>query len=141
MEASKRPGGSTAGVSRILLSAWLLGLAMLVSQVPQAAKADSPSVSPADAVNYVGRMATVCGVVASAKYAESTHRQPTFLNLDKAYPNQVFTALIWGSNRAAFSYAPESLMGRKICVTGQVELYKGKPEIIVSGPEQIQVRK
>ena len=84
MDASKRPGGSTAGVSRLLLSAWLFGLTLLVGQVPQAVQADAPSVSPADAINYVGRMAAVCGVVASAKYAQQTHRQPTFLNLDLA---------------------------------------------------------
>jgi DNA/RNA endonuclease YhcR with UshA esterase domain len=118
-----------------------IAAALLAGQSHQIAAADSSSVSPKDAIDYVGRGATVCGVVASAKYAEQTHRQPTFLNLDKPYPNQVFTAVIWGSDRSAFSYAPESLVGRKICVSGSVELYKGKAEIIVSGPGQIQVRK
>jgi len=123
------------------LSAWLLAIGLLLGTMDHLARADSLTIGPTAAINYVGQMATVCGVVASANYAQQTHRQPTFLNLDKPYPNQVFTALIWGSNRAAFSYAPESLAGRKICVTGQIELYKGKAEIIVSGPEQIQVRK
>ena len=123
------------------LSTWLLAVALLVGATDHLARADSPNISPAAAINYIGQMATVCGVVASANYAQQVKRRPTFLNLDKPYPNQIFTALIWGSSRDAFSYAPESLMGRKICVTGQVELYKGKPEIIVSGPEQIQLRK
>ena len=123
------------------VTAWMLALGLLVGPMDHVARADSPTISPAAAINHVGELVTVCGVVASAKYAETTNRQPTFLNLDKPYPNQIFTALIWGSNRGAFSYAPESLAGRKICVTGEIELYKGKPEIIVSGPEQIQVRK
>ena len=118
----------------------LIAVGLLVGPVDHFVRADSPNISPAAAINYVGQMATVCGVVASANYAQQVKRQPTFLNLDKPYPNHIFTALIWGSNRAAFSYAPESLMGRKICVTGQVELYRGKAEIIVSGPEQIQLR-
>lgn len=124
-----------------LLAGWLLAAFLLVGQGQQTARADSPTIAPAAAINHVGRTATVCGVVASAKYAEQTHRQPTFLNLDKPYPNQVFTAVIWGSNRANFSYAPETLAGLKICVTGQIELYKGRAEIIVSGPKQIQLQK
>ena len=42
---------------------------------------------------------TVCGIVASAHYAASSKGQPTFVNLDKPYPNQIFTVLIWGSDR------------------------------------------
>jgi hypothetical protein len=102
------------------------------------AVADAARVSPADAINHVGQMAIVCGRVATAKYATSSNRQPTFLNLDKPYPNHVFTAVIWGSDRAAFPYAPESLADRRICVTGTIQVYRGKAEIIVSGPAQIQ---
>jgi hypothetical protein len=48
-----------------------------------------------DAKDHVGEMATVCCEVVSTRYASSTKGQPTFLNLDKPYPNQVFTVLIW----------------------------------------------
>lgn len=50
------------------------------------------SYKPSDAINHVGESATVCGAVASAKYATSTRRQPTFLNLERPYPNHIFTA-------------------------------------------------
>jgi hypothetical protein len=53
-----------------------------------------------EAKDHVGETATVCGIVASARYATSTKGQPTFLNLDKPYPNQVFTVLIWGGRRS-----------------------------------------
>jgi DNA/RNA endonuclease YhcR with UshA esterase domain len=102
------------------------------------AVADAFSLSPGDAIKHVNQTATVCGIVVSAKYATSSEGQPTFLNLDKPYPNNVFTAVIWGSDRAAFPYAPESLADRRICVTGTVKLYRGKAEIIVSGPSQIR---
>jgi len=119
-----------------------LGLALLAAIATLGASpsaiADAAKVSPADAINQIGQMATVCGRVASAKYATSANRQPTFLNLDKPYPNHIFTAVIWGSDRAAFPYAPESLADRRICVTGTIQLYRGKAEIIVSGPNQIQ---
>ena len=102
------------------------------------AVADDSNISAADAIHFVGHIATVCGQVASAKYASSTNGQPTFLNLDEPYPNQVFTAVIWGKDRASFSYAPEFLARKHICVTGKVQLYREKAEIIVSSPNQIQ---
>jgi micrococcal nuclease len=96
--------------------------------------------SAKDAAAHVGELATVCGVVASAKYSTSTKGEPTFLNLDEPYPSQVFTVLIWGSNRAAFG-APESKYAHKsICVTGKIQEFKGKPEIVATQPGQIQVK-
>ena len=102
------------------------------------ALADSSPISAADAIKFVGSSATVCGQVASAKYASSTNGKPTFLNLDQPFPNQIFTVVIWGNDRAAFPYAPESLAHRKICVTGKIQLYREKPEIVVSAPDQIK---
>jgi hypothetical protein len=49
-----------------------------------------------EAKDHVGETATVCGSVVSTRYATSSKGRPTFLNLDKPYPNQVFTVLIWG---------------------------------------------
>ena len=40
----------------------------------------------ADAKAHVGEQATVCGVVKSARWASTSNRRPTFLNLDEAYP-------------------------------------------------------
>ena len=116
----------------------LVLLAALAMAAPPSAMADSARVSPVDAINHVGEMATVCGRVASARYATSTKGQPTFLNLDKPYPNHVFTAVIWGRDRASFPYAPESLADRQICVTGTIQAYRGKAEIKVSESSQIQ---
>ena len=96
-------------------------------------------ISPADAANYIGRQATVCGIVANAKYVTTTRGTPTFLNLDKPYPNHIFTVVIWGSDRERFSYRPETLSGSRICVSGRIIQYRGKPEIIASDPQQITI--
>ena len=96
---------------------------------------------PAQAIKYVGKKATVCGTVASATYASRTKGKPTFLNLDEPYPRQIFTVVIWGKNRDDFKDAPESMYrDKRICVTGLVESYKGKPEIMVSVPDQIVIK-
>src|ERR1700759_1570473 len=104
-------------------SIWItLGRAVLFSALvatgPLAARADGSRVSPADAINHVGETSTVCGRGASAKYAVDSDGQPTFLNLDKAYPYQIFTGVIWERSRAAFSYAPQSLAGHQVCISG-----------------------
>ena len=90
------------------------------------------------AINYVGTTQTVCGRVVSPKNLSGHPKAPTFLNLDQPYPNQVFTALIWGSDRFKFSYQPElKLNGKAICVSGVISNYKGKAQIIVTDPSQI----
>jgi micrococcal nuclease len=78
---------------------------------------------------------------ASAHFAAKSKGQPTFINLDKPYPNQVFTVLIWGSDRGKFEKPPETLYsGKEICVTGMVQSYQGRPEIIVKDPSQIKLK-
>jgi hypothetical protein len=94
------------------------------------------SVAPGEASNHVGETATVCGTVASADYAARSRGQPTFLNLDKAYPNHVFTAVIWGTDRAKFG-TPEALLGKQVCATGVIKIFRGKPEIILTDPSQL----
>jgi DNA/RNA endonuclease YhcR with UshA esterase domain len=98
------------------------------------------TISPEDASKFIGQQKTVCGTVASANYATRSKGQPTFLNLDKPYPHQVFTVLIWGSDRSKFEKPPETLSGKEICVTGMIQSYRGRPEIIVKEPSQIKIR-
>ena len=98
-------------------------------------------ITPDQAANYMGKKMTVCGKVVGTKYLYKSKGQPTLLNLDKPYPNQIFTVLIWGSDRDKFIPAPETLYDKKnICVTGVIKDYKGKPEIIVNDQEQIKIK-
>jgi DNA/RNA endonuclease YhcR with UshA esterase domain len=101
-------------------------------------RAVAASVSPEEAPGHVGENATVCGTVASAHYAARSRSQPTFLNLGKAYPAQIFAAVIFGGDRAKFGEPEKTLQGKRICVTGKVELYRGTPEIVLHDPGQLQ---
>jgi micrococcal nuclease len=76
-------------------------------------------------------------VVASAKYAANARAQPTFLDMGQPYPNEAFTAVIFGSDRVKFGEPEATLAGKRICVTGQVRNYRGKPEIILTDPSQL----
>jgi DNA/RNA endonuclease YhcR with UshA esterase domain len=89
------------------------------------------------AATHIGETATVCGTVADTHYAEGSKGAPTFLNLDQPYPHQIFTVVIWGEDRPAFGSPEATLMGKHICTTGRIELYRGHPEIILRSPSQL----
>jgi hypothetical protein len=95
--------------------------------------------SPSQAKEHFGETATVCGEVVSTRYADSTKGQPTFLNLDKPYPNQVFTVVIWGNNRSKFGIPENDYKGKHICITGKITAYAGLPETVADDPKQIAV--
>jgi DNA/RNA endonuclease YhcR with UshA esterase domain len=93
-----------------------------------------------EAKDHIGGQATVCGKVVSTRYAESSRGSPTFLNFDQPYPNQVFTLLIWGSDRSKFGDPETSYRGKRICVTGKISDYKGVPEIVANAPSQVKAQ-
>ncbi len=98
------------------------------------------NITASEAKNHIGETATVCGEVASTRYAASSRGQPTFINLNKPYPNQVFTVLIWGSDRAKFGNAEAIYRGKSVCVTGTIKEYRGVPEIIANEPSQVKIQ-
>jgi len=114
-------------------------LALLVGTVLLSSVQAQKKLTAAEAKEHFGESATVCGAVVSTRYADSTKGQPTFLNLDKPYPNQVFTVVIWGSNRSKFKAPEEDYKDKKVCVTGKITAYDGLPEIVAADPKQIRI--
>jgi hypothetical protein len=96
--------------------------------------------NPEEAGSHVGENATVCGVVASATYAAQAPMAPTFLDLGKPYPNQVFSVIIFGSDRPKFGAPETSMRDKPVCITGEIFLYEGKPRIILRDPMQLSGR-
>jgi hypothetical protein len=96
--------------------------------------------APDDAARHVGETATVCGVVESARYAERSTKQPTFLNLGKPYPNQSFTVVIFGGDRSKFGTPEIALMKKRVCATGVISLFQGRAEMKLQDPSQLLPR-
>lgn len=96
------------------------------------------SLTADQALQHVGQTASVCGSVASTTYATQSRGRPTFLNLDKAYPNETFTIVIWEEDRSKFGAPERSLSGKTVCATGVIQLYRGRPEIIVRETAQLE---
>lgn len=106
-----------------------------------AAYRDVPVLAPEEADEHVGERARVCGEVAATNYARQVNGQPTFLNLGRPYPDQIFDVVIWGRYRANFSRPPElRYRETRICVAGQVSEHEEVPRIEVRVPEQIRIR-
>jgi len=99
--------------------------------------AQTNEITPAEAKDHVGETRTVCGKLASTHFAAKSNGQPTFLNLDEPYPKEVFTILIWGSDRAKFGAPEMKYKDARVCVTGKITSYRGKPEVIATEPRQV----
>ncbi len=103
--------------------------------------AQTTHITARQAKDHVGEVQTVCGKVASARYAPRSKGQPTFLNLDEPYPSQIFTILIWGDDRGKFGSPETQYRDADVCVTGKIATYRGTPEIVATEPSQISLRK
>jgi hypothetical protein len=114
-----------------------LACAMLLLSACATSSASADKITAGQAKDYIGKQATVCGVVASANFAARSKRQPTFLNLDKPFPDHIFTAVIWIEDRPKFGTPEATLKGKRICVSGLIESYQGKPEIALKDPKQL----
>lgn len=121
----------------------LLVAGLILSRVynPVAPYAPEVTIPASEAADYTGRRAEVCGRVASASYMPRIRGEPTFVNLGRAHPDQDFTILIWGVNRAKWSVPPERYyLDSEICVTGMIRMHEGTPQIEATSPEQIKIR-
>jgi hypothetical protein len=117
---------------------WISALIVAVALAPAAPPA---TLTASEAKKHVGETATVCGKVMSPRYATKTKGQPTFLNIDKAYPYQVFTVVIWGADRAKFGAPEVTYRDKSICTTGKILEYEGAAEIVATAASQIEVQK
>ena len=91
---------------------------------------------PVDSViHYEGKSVTICTKV----YGSKAFEKVTLLNLDAKYPNSLLTIAIFQEDIANFPSLPDVLyFNKNVCVTGTIEIYKGKPEIKISNPTQIE---
>jgi hypothetical protein len=81
---------------------------------------------------YIGQNKNVCGHIASLKETWAG----LFINLDKPYPNNVMSAIIWRKQLAKIGVL-HLAENQQVCVSGLINLYNGKPQIEINRREQI----
>lgn len=95
-----------------------------------------------DVAKHVGDSVKVCGIVKGGRYLEQARNSPTLLNIGAAFPNQLLTVVIWSDVRKQFETAPEELFkDKEVCISGKIELYNEKPQIVLKRIEQIVIKK
>jgi DNA/RNA endonuclease YhcR with UshA esterase domain len=90
-----------------------------------------------EASKYVGESVAVKGIVANVF---QSNKGNIFLNFGNPYPNQTLYAVIFSKDAAKFGNV-RAYEGKMVVVTGMVQSYKGKAEIILSEPGQISLGK
>ena len=91
-----------------------------------------------EATKHLGQYVTVEGTVASVFISKSGN---IFLSFEAPYPNQTFAGWILPNSELAGVSTVAGLVGlagKKLRITGTIELYKGKPEIRITSKDQVQ---
>ncbi len=98
-----------------------------------------PIVGACNAGNYMGQDVIVEGYIVDV-YKSRTNT--VFMNFEKVFPNQCFSAVIFSSDLYKFPDDIERYYERKtVRVSGTIQEYEGKPEIILKDTSQIEVGK
>jgi hypothetical protein len=90
--------------------------------------ASGQNIPVSGAAKHVGEQETVCGKISESFTATKSKGVPTFIDFEKPYPNQSFTAVIWQSDKAKVGAVPSE---GYLCVTGTISEYRGRPEIVL----------
>jgi endonuclease G len=84
-----------------------------------------------------GKKHTVCGTVVSTKKHDKGH---VFINLDKKFPNQIFSVSIFASSIQNFDYEPEIyLKDKEVCFTGEIGDYNGTPSMVIDNGKKVKL--
>lgn len=116
-----------------LIFAAAISLAAELSLAPALAQ----PIAPSEAEAHAGQSVTVEGTASAVRASPSG--RATFIDIDGAYPDNSFTAVIFAKDAGKFSNL-NSLDGKTVDVTGPVQLYKGRPEIIVTETAQLKAK-
>jgi hypothetical protein len=100
------------------------GFLLAIALIPLKAQ----TIPSTDAKNHIGEKETVCGLVAGKYVSTQSQGTPTFIDLDKPYPNESFTVLVWERDKATVGLLPNS---GQLCVTGTITDYRGRTEIVL----------
>jgi DNA/RNA endonuclease YhcR with UshA esterase domain len=87
-----------------------------------------------EAKNHLNETAIVTGTVAEVSKSERVVR----LNLEKPFPDHAMNAIIFSDKTNLFPEV-DKFKGKTVEVTGKIVEYRGKPEIILTATNQLNV--
>ncbi|MEJ7682808.1 MAG: hypothetical protein WKG06_34100 [Segetibacter sp.] len=95
---------------------------------------------PKEPLNQNGDTVNFFGFVTKANYSADLKGSPTLMNLSGKDFTQSLTLIVWSTDRSKFKEAPETaFLNQYVQVKGKIEIYKGKPQIILHSEKQISI--
>ncbi|NNE30134.1 MAG: DNA/RNA non-specific endonuclease, partial [Saprospiraceae bacterium] len=95
------------------------------------------SFNTVQAKKKVGQNVSICGHVVASRYSRKGH---LWLNLDRQFPNQVFSVFIKKEDLVNFDFdVKQRFTNQSVCVRGKVEDFSDSPSINVKGQNRIKV--
>jgi hypothetical protein len=119
---------------KTLCRSWLFSLLLVGWGLTPLKAQTSTVITDTEAQQHVGQKAMVEGVVVAVS---TSSKGNTFVNFGGKYPHQTFTGWIPKDSELAGGSTLAGLEGKKIKITGTIELYKGKPEIKIMSKDQL----
>jgi DNA/RNA endonuclease YhcR with UshA esterase domain len=110
----------------------ILGLGLVFAALP----AHAETIRPAEVNAHVGQTVTVEAAISDIHTGRSG---ATFIDLGGSYPDNDFTAVIFAGDAAKFPNA-SALDGKTVAISGPVQLYQGRPEIILKSADQLKAK-
>jgi len=93
-----------------------------------------------EVASHIGDSVKLEGKIFGIRSFENGSENFILVNLGAAYPNQLLTLKVYPSSKSEGTTLPgKDNVGDTAVVTGKVELYKGKPQIVVHDPGQLLI--
>lgn len=97
------------------------------------------TISAKDAAKHTNEQVVIADKIYGGKFLSNSNI--TLLDVGGSHPNELLTLLIKGDDRKKFTTPPEeAFKDKQVTITGTVVDYKGKPEIIITSPDQIKAQ-
>jgi hypothetical protein len=110
----------------------------LASYTPRSRPAPRPEpgvYSDQEAAAHVGEVATIVGTVVTVHRSRAGN---TYLNFGADYPRQTFSGVVINPDDPRLQ-GLDRLAGMRIAVKGRIRRHRGQAEIVIEGPEQIEM--
>jgi DNA/RNA endonuclease YhcR with UshA esterase domain len=115
----------------IEMRTFILATGFVLAALPACAQ----TIGLAEVKTHVGQPVTV-----EAAVSDDTGRSGiTFIDMGGRYPDNAFVAVIFAGDVAKFPNV-NALEGKTIAISGPVQLYQGRPEIILKSADQIKAK-
>lgn len=95
-----------------------------------------------DANKHIGDSVKICSKIYGGNFYSRIQGSPTYLYVGDDFPKNPLAVFILKKDRENFEDRPEMMYVYKdVCISGKLELDKGKPVLVVTKPAQIILQK